>query len=385
MCLFKLPRIMANLIPFDLSGTRAFADRLGLWTQKRGADEDVALTSRVRLARNLDGLRFRTKMEPAEAEAVCGQVKSALETISIDGGTTWVSVSDAPPLLRLLLRERYLCSRELAPVGERDDGLPGRAVAFGLGEDLSIMINEEDHLRLSAVSPGFDLKHTLARVCELDRKLEQQLDFAYQDDLGYLTGCPTNVGTGLRASVMLHLPALGLVPSELEKVILASQRTGLAVRGMYGEGSRAVGDFYQISNQITLGRTEEQLVDDLENLVPSIADFERRVRKELFASRGDELRTRVASARELLATTRSIPTDDALQALSSLRLGGLLGIEGGIQQPGFGALSIQVQKGHIQALGAAQDSGVEGEDAIVSISVRDEWRASFLRQRFAGH
>lgn len=377
------PRIMSNLSSLDPGGSRAFAGRLGLWTQKRGNDEDIALTSRVRLARNIDGLRFRTKMDPAEAEAVCGQVMGALETVSIDGGTTWVPIDGAPPLLRLLMRERYLCSRELAPAEERDDGLPGRAVAFGIGEDLSIMVNEEDHLRLSAISPGFDLRTAHARVCELDRKLEEQLSFAYQSDLGYLTGCPTNVGTGMRASVMLHLPALGLVPSELDKVIRAAQRTGLAVRGMYGEGSRAVGDFYQISNQVTLGRTEEQLVEDLSNLIPSIADFERRVRAELHSSRAEEISAKVDGAFELLATTRSVATDGAMQALSTLRLGGLLGLPGGLVQPDFGSLVIQVQKGHVQVLGAEQDDTTEGADAIVSASVRDELRAAFLRRRFA--
>jgi protein arginine kinase len=182
---------------------------------------------------------------------------------------------------------------------------------------------------------------------------------------------------------MLHLPALGLVPSELDKVIRAAQRTGLAVRGMYGEGSRAVGDFYQISNQVTLGRTEEQLVEDLSNLIPSIADFERRVRAELFSSRAEEIRAKVDRALELLATARSIATDGAMQALSTLRLGGLLGLPGGLVQPDFGSLVIQVQKGHVQVLGAEQDNTIDGADAIVSASVRDEWRASFLRRRFA--
>lgn len=368
---------MSNLNPFQSEDTRSFARRLGPWTQRSGPDSDVALTSRIRLARNLDGIRFRTKIEHAEAEAVHGQVYAALESASMDGGATWVSIDTAPPVLRLLLRERYLCSRELAPAGERDDKLPGRAVAFAIDEDLSIMINEEDHIRLSAVSSGFDLDGPHNRVCALDRSLEQQLSYAYRSDLGYLTGCPTNVGTGMRASVMLHLPALGLVPSELEKVIRASQRTGLAVRGIYGEGSRAVGDFYQISNQVTLGRTEEQLLGDLGNLVPSVIAFERRVREELATSRPDELKEKLGEARDKVSSVRSIATDEALQALSIMRLADLIDLEGATEMRDFAALVIQLQKGHVQVLGGDDELG-----EVVGASVRDELRAGILRRRF---
>ena len=369
---------MLNTSPIDPS---YFARHLGGWTSSRGPDGDVAVSSRVRLARNLTGFRFRTRIGPEEARQVAASLRSAIDAAPLDGDTRWIPIDEAPSLTRLLLRERYLCSRELAPVGESattPEALAGRAVVFGVGEDLSIMVNEEDHLRLQALSPGFDLSRAAERVIQLDRNLEGNLDFAYDSDLGYLTGCPTNVGTGMRASVMLHLPSLGLVREELEKVIRAAQRTGLAVRGIYGEGSRAVGDFYQISNQVTLGRSEEQLVADLGALVPSIISFERRVREKLQETRKTELEGRCDRAREALSSARSMTTDEALTALSTLRLGHLIGIGAGLDQPEFGRLVIQIQKGHVQAL-EEEDPGAVTE---LPPSQRDALRAAFLRRRF---
>jgi len=358
-----------------------FAQHLGGWTGKRGPEEDVAISSRVRLARNLSGYHFRTRISPDDARQVAEKLRLAMDAAPLDGDTRWVPIEDASPLTRLLLRERYLCSRDLAPVGatETKEGaanLAGNAVVFGVAENLSIMVNEEDHLRLQALSPGLDLEDARERVAAVDRGLEAHLDYAYDDELGYLTGCPTNVGTGMRASVMVHLPALGLVREELEKVIRSAQRTGLAVRGIYGEGSRAVGDFYQISNQVTLGRTEEQLIADLGALVPSIIAFERRVRAKLAEARAEELGQRVERARETLMDSRSIDTDKALTALSNLRLGQLIGHNVGLAQPDFGRLVIQVQKGHVQALAGEAPEGMQMP------SQRDAARAAFLKQRF---
>ncbi len=368
---------MLNKKPID---PQEFAERLGGWTAAAGPEHDVVVSSRVRLARNLSGFRFRTRIDPTEASEVGERMLAALQAVPLDGDTHWVSIGDASTQLRLLLRERYLCSRDLAPAGERDDGLPGRAVAFGVGEDLSVMVNEEDHLRIQALAPGLDLDGALERARGLDRQLEELVEYAFTRELGYLTGCPTNVGTGLRASVMLHLPALGMVPGELEKVIRAAQSTGLAVRGIYGEGSRATGDLYQISNQVTLGRTEEQLVGDLAALVPSILEFERKVRSALLDERGDQLRDRIAGARELLGSSRAVDTDGALTALSLVRLGDLLGLERGLGTTDFSRLVVQVQKGHVQALGPRGEA--DGGGDLVAPSVRDSWRAAYLRLRF---
>jgi len=357
-----------------------FARQIGGWSRSRGPDEDVAVSSRVRLARNLAAYRFATRIDEDEARRLAADVRGVFADEALDGDTRWLDIADTPALTRHLLRERYLCSRDLAPTGGREgQGEAGRAVVFSVDEDRSVMVNEEDHLRIQTLASGFDLAQTHERALAVDRQLEDRLEYAYTAELGYLTGCPTNVGTGLRASVMLHLPALGLVRGELEKAIRAAQRAGLAVRGIYGEGSRAVGDFFQISNQITLGRTEEQLLGDLDRLVPSIIAYERRVREKLSEAWRDDLEERVTQTLAEVGSATSMDSNRALTALSMLRLGHLVGFDVGLDQPDFSRLVIQIQRGHTQALGpeSAQPAGE------IPPSKRDTWRAAFLRLRFA--
>ena len=281
-------------------------------------------------------------------------------------------------MLRLLLRERYLVSRDLAPADERRPLLPGRAVGFGASETLAVMVNEEDHLRIQSLASGLAVRQALDRARDLDREVEALLEFAHSPTLGYLTSCPTNVGTGLRASVMMHLPALSMSKPELEKVFQAAARTGLAVRGMYGEGSRAAGDLYQISNQVTLGRSEDDLVEDLIVLVPSIVDFERRLRAIWFEENRAALSDRVHRAIGTLAASRAMSTEVALMNLSLVRLGDCLGLYKGAALSELNQLAVQIQRGHVQAM---TDGLAEAE--LVDATERDRLRASFLRRRFA--
>ncbi len=334
------------------------------------------VSCRTRLARNVAGFPFILRLDEAQATSLAEELQALLVEQRIDGGTIWVPIGEAEPVLRLVLRERHLISRDLAPTGSKQPVLAGRAVAFGETETLSVMINEEDHLRLQGMAAGFDLDLAWERVSGLDRELEGKLRFACSPRLGYLTGCPTNVGTGLRASVMLHLPALGMVRSELEKVFTAAQRTGLAVRGMYGEGSRAAGDFYQISNQVTLGRSEVQLVEDLKALVPSIVSFERKVRDVLLDEQRGAINDRASRSYGMLRTARSMPTELALTHLSQVRLGECLGLlpKGAAQN--MMQMAVQIQRGHLQALHGATTS------ALLEVSERDRLRAAYLRQRF---
>jgi protein arginine kinase len=357
---------------------RRFAERLGSWLDSRGPESDVVVSCRTRLARNVAGYPFVPKLEPERAEELAKRLRPLLLERRIDGETIWVGMHEATPLVRLLLRERHLATRDLAPSDPASAPAPGRAVAFGMDETVSVMVNEEDHLRLQSISAGHSLMEAWERVRGLDRSLEGQVGFAVSERLGYLTGCPTNVGTGLRASVMLHLPALGMVRPELEKVFAAAQRTGLAVRGMYGEGSRAAGDFYQISNQITLGRSEEQLIADLEALVPAIVGFERRVRDTLLAERRRFLQDRVDRSHNRLGSALSLPTEVALQHLSDLRLGAALGLVDALEPHDLDTLAIQVQRGHVQVLSGDPAPA----DGLLEPSARDRQRASFLRRRF---
>jgi protein arginine kinase len=355
-----------------------FAARVGSWLSNPGPDADVVLSCRVRLARNLVDEPFIPRLDAAHAEAVCERLRARLVEARIDGETIWIPMSQATPVLRLMLRERHLISRDLAPHEEGKNAPPGRAVAFGASETVSVMVNEEDHLRLQALAGGFELDLAWQRAQAIDRRLEGDLPLAYSQEIGYLTACPTNVGTGLRASVMMHLPALGLVRTELEKVFTAAQRTGLAVRGMYGEGSRAAGDFYQISNQITLGRSESQLVDDLRALVPRIIEFERKLRAALLKEQKAALRDRVSRSIGLLRTSRAMPTEGALAHLSNIRLGHHLGLSSETPIDVLNELGVQVQKGHVQALAQEEQS-----DELLDASERDRLRASILRKRLA--
>ncbi len=366
-------------VPHHPLDCRSLAAHLGAWLREVGPDSDVVVSCRVRLARNVDGVRFVPKLGSDEALGLAERLRPALIEARLDGETRWVDVASASPVLRLLLQERNLASRDLVRPEALDRLLPGRAVAFGESESVSVMVNEEDHLRIQALAPGFDLDLAWERARDLDRFLEQRVPFAVSSKLGYLTGCPTNVGTGLRASAMLHLPALGLVRKELEKVFQAAQRTGLAVRGMHGEGSRAAGDLYQISNQITLGRSEAQLVEDLRALVPVIVDFERKLRAALVEEMHAALLDRVMHSVGVLRTARSMPTDDALAHLSNLRLGVQLGLTKAAPISLLNVLGVQVQKGHLQVLAAPG-----GDLKLLETSERDKLRAAYLRQRLAG-
>ncbi|WP_419192393.1 ATP--guanido phosphotransferase [Engelhardtia mirabilis] len=364
-----------------------FAHHVGSWLVSPGPESDVVVSCRVRLARNLSAFPFVTRLADDKAALLAKELRAALTDLSEGGPAgeaastgdgTWVDIPKASSVARLLLRERHLVSRDLAPIEEQRRVPAGRAVFFAQAETVSAMVNEEDHLRLQGFAGGFDLGLAWQRVRELDQGLEGRVDFAVSERLGYLTACPTNVGTGMRASVMLHLPALGLVRAELEKVFAAAQRTGLAVRGMYGEGTRAAGDLYQISNQVTLGRSEPDLIGDLESLVPCIVDFERRVRKSLMDERRSSLEERVERSLGMLCNAKTMPTDVALMHLSNLRLGSCLGLFDRVQVQELNGLAVQIQRGHIQVRSVPTASA-----ALLDARERDQLRATFLRERFA--
>ncbi len=340
---------------------------------------DVVISCRVRLARNLADRPFVSKLGPEQALAICEDVQTAISGLDLGNDCHWASMSEASPVLRLLLWERHLISRDLAPIEERAQRLPGRAVAFDQSESVSMMVNEEDHLRIQAMSAGFDFGQAWERARTIDQALEEDLTFATSPTLGYLTGCPTNVGTGMRASVMLHLPALGMVRKELEKVFTAAQRTGLAVRGMHGEGSRAGGDYYQISNQITLGSSEEQLIEDLRSLVPVIVEFERRLRQALMDGRGAALKDRICRSLGTLRAARAMPTEDAYTHLSNVRLGVNVGILPETSLAALTELGVHVQRGHVQVLSSDEKTW----DNLIEVSERDRLRAALLRKRLA--
>jgi protein arginine kinase len=263
----------------------------------------------------------------------------------------WVDLHEAPVLDRSMLVERHLISKQHSK-GKPGSGAAGedpRAVAISIPEErLSIMINEEDHLRIQGIRSGLALSAAWRDVDQVDDKLEAGLDYAFSPRFGYLTACPTNVGTGLRMSVMLHLPGLRLT-GDIDKVKRAADGMNLAVRGFYGEGSDAVGDLYQLSNQTTLGRTEATILHDLENqIIPRVVEYERESRRDLVSKRRTVLEDQVWRAWGLLTSARLLTTEEAMQALSLVRLGSLLGILQQADQKLVNQLMLLVQPAHLQ-------------------------------------
>ncbi len=314
----------------------------GEWLSTRGADADIVISSRVRLARNLGENRFIVKATPEERVAVEDEIRAALGGVDFGAEMIYVDLTKATRLDAEVLVERHLVSRELA----RGEG--PRAACFSPDERTSIMVCEEDHLRLQVLRSGLELDDAWTAADELDDRISRKVDYAYSSKYGYLTCCPTNVGTGLRASVMLHLPAL-VYTKHIEKVFQAGAKMNLAVRGLYGEGTQALGDFYQISNQVALGKSEPDLLDHLNRVVPQFIEYERSIRKELLKSDRERLEDRVWRAYSTLRAARAISSEEALEMLSAVRLGvnlGLLPAELTIRQ--VNELFILSQPAHLQ-------------------------------------
>jgi protein arginine kinase len=289
--------------------------RPGAWLQGSGPESDIAICTRVRLARNLQGFPFSPCLADTDARRLYELVSGRLRQGGLPEALGVVDIEPIDELERSVLVERHLISRELA-ASKRPTG-----VAVDATENVAVMINEEDHLRVQVFAPGLQPEAAWKRAERLDDALLQRLPIAWSEEFGFLTSCPTNTGTGLRLSVMLHLP--GLVWSEeIDKATNVAQKIHLAVRGLYGEGSRALGDFYQVSNQVTLGRDEMQIQNDVLLAVGRIVEWERGVRKALLR---DVARTRtldrVNRALGTLERAQILTSEEALGCLSALRFG----------------------------------------------------------------
>jgi len=239
------------------------ADNTGEWLRGTGAESDIVISSRIRLARNVARFPFLSRANIKQKRELEEIVRDKIKEAEITADLRYINLADIDPVDRLFLVERHLISREHAG-GEGE-----RGVAFGKSETISLMVNEEDHLRIQVIRSGFELKEAWKTIDEVDNKLEKRLSYAYSSRFGYLTACPTNVGTGMRASVMMHLPALGMT-HHIEKVFNAVMKLGLVVRGLYGEGTQVSGDLYQISNQFTLGKSEIEIIEIIEGVIRGI-------------------------------------------------------------------------------------------------------------------
>ncbi len=287
------------------------------WLDASGKNADIVLSTRIRLARNVEGYAFTGRARDGERLRVLSQVREAVTSIPAMSDSVMYRLDELPTTARSLLHERHLVSKELAGL-EPPHPLRTGAAVF-LADGLGVMVNEEDHLRLQALRSGFALQEAYTAIDKLDRELGSRVPYSYHGEFGFLTACPTNVGTGLRGSVLIHLPGLVLT-KEIAKVLNSLQQMGLTYRGLYGEGSEVVGNFFQISNQTTLGRSEEELLDQLLRVVGHVVEREAEARRVLLRDAGYIIEDKLWRAYGTLRYARSLTFDEAMNYLSGVRL-----------------------------------------------------------------
>ncbi len=336
----------------------------GEWLRGEGPHHQVVISSRVRLARNLRSRPFPGWAKKAERTSILELVRPRVEELPEMQDSFSESLQDISALDRQVLVERHLISREHAAKGV------GSAVVINRRQTLSIMINEEDHLRMQSIRSGLQLKQAFKLVDKIDSALESKLEFAYDPRLGYLTACPTNVGTGMRASAMLHLP--GLVLSELiSQVIQAVSKIGLAVRGLYGEGTEAMGNLFQISNQTTLGEREDDIINRLSKVIETIIEKEHDARQVLLQKKPNTLSDQIGRAYGVLTYAHAMASKEALNLLSIIKLGVDLGAFPEERRFSIDELFIETQPAHLQKTSQQKLNAEE----------RDHLRAQIIRER----
>ncbi len=343
-----------------------FKSPVGEWLKGEGPERDVVVSSRIRLARNLAGHNFLSRASAEELESIESAVGSYLRDTDGRFRDLYFRMSDLSEVDRYVLVERHLISREHS-LAE-----PGRAVAATPDERLCVMINEEDHLRVQVLRSGLRLDEAWSEADEFDDSLSANFAYAFSPQWGYLTACPTNVGTGMRVSVMLHLPAL-VMTREIEKLFRAVSKINLAVRGLYGEGTQAYGDLYQISNQASLGKKETRIIENVSGVVASAISYERRAREKILSDNRVKVEDRLWRALGMLKSAKVLSSEEMMHLLSAVRFG----TSSGILQLGNGhlinELFLLTQPAHLQkVVGRA-----------LSPEARDVERARFIREKLS--
>jgi len=338
---------------------------VGEWLRGTGPESDIVMSSRVRLARNVAQYPFVSRASEQDRADIERFLHERIAAAPVGRQLEYIDVGRLEEIDRQFLVERQLISRELA------EAQGARSVAIDGREQVSLMINEEDHLRIQCMHSGLDLEGVWKQIKGVDEQIEKVVPYAFHPQFGFLTACPTNVGTGIRVSVMLHLPAL-VITRQIDKVFRSLHKISLAVRGLYGEGSQAMGDFYQISNQTTLGRTEEELVEQVGDVVPVLIDYERRAREFLVRETQQNVHDQVSRAYGILRTAQTISAEETMQLLSRVRMGVLLGLIGDVKISDINVLLVRTQPAHLQKL-----RGLE-----LDTKDRNIERARYLRQHF---
>ncbi len=326
----------------------------------------IVLMTRIRLARNLASRPFPGWAPDAERADILRACREAVSAAAPMKRALDTTVSDLTELQKLMLVERHLISRELS--GSKS----ASGVVINKDQSISVMINEEDHLRIQVLRAGFQLKKAWNTINALDNELEQRLDYAFDSRLGYLTACPTNLGTAMRASAMMHLPAL-VISGQMEKIVRAVNQLGMVVRGLFGEGSDASGSIFQISNQTTLGEAEEDIIKRLGSVLESIVEHELNARGKLLENDPNKLHDKIGRAFGILQNSHVLSSSEAMNLLSLIRLGVDLGHFPEERRAVVDRLFIEAQPGHVQSTSADE----------LDPARRDALRAEHLRKEFA--
>ena len=334
------------------------------WLRASGPETDVVISSRIRLARNLAGFPFLAKLGKGQEEEVIDLLEEAVSQTPALKDVFFIRYHDVTELDKQFLLERHLISREHA----MDQGQ--KAVAVSPNEVVSLMMLEEDHVRLQVLQSGLNITEAWRITNEVINELERNLPFSFHAGLGYMTACPTNVGTGLRASCMLHLPSL-VMTKQLNKVLQALAKMNLATRGLYGEGTQATGNFFQISNQITLGQNEEEIIASLEGVIHQMITHEKEARQHLLEKRKAKFEDQIWRALGVLKTARVIASEEAVQLLSMVRLGVDLGFIPSLTYQELNRLFLLIQPAHLQKI----------DGRALGATERDVRRAELIREK----
>jgi len=337
------------------------------WLDASGPTGHIVLSTRIRLARNLDGYTFSQRARDADRMGVLTRVREAVDASERLTGGVLFRLDELERADRQLLHERHLVSKELA--GLDREARPRAGAALLVQRAVGMMVNEEDHLRLCGMWSGFALEEAYAQLEAVDTELGRLLPFAFHPEFGYLTSCPTNAGTGLRASVLIHLPGLVLT-KEIGKVLQGLSQVGLTFRGLYGEGSEVVGNFFQLSNQTTLGKSEEELLDHLGKIVRQVIEYEAQAREVLVRDAPTIIADKVWRAYGLLRYARSLTFEETMNLLSGVRLGVGLNLISGLSVYTLNKLLIFTQPAHLAAL----EGRPSGDPELPTV------RASYVRK-----
>lgn len=337
------------------------------WLGGGGVNKDVVMSSRIRLARNIENIPFPNRARLAEMDSIAAKVTGLLPDLQAFAGQSYnfIKLSDLSELDQYVLVEKHLISPAFAK------NAAGRALLASEDATVSVMFNEEDHIRLQCFKPGLDLPANWELANKIDDILESKLDFAFNERFGYLTACPTNLGTGLRASVMVHLPGLVLT-RQLNRVVAAMTQVGLAVRGLYGEGTDGLGNIFQISNQLTIGNTETEIVVNMQNVVLQVVEKELAGRKFLYSEASDTLSDKVYRSFGVLRYAQKLTGQEALSLLSDVRLGVDMGLIEELPADILGELLIITGSNYLQKT---------SEQDVFDPNMRDKLRAKVVRDK----